>query len=226
MGAVGLAAASMNFGIDQPGPDRGDADTFACDFVSQSEGEGIDRAFGGRVIDIGVGRSEFCGNRRQVDDDAALAAMPRRHPFDGLARAKHAAGDVDGHHALDAFGRHLVNTRGRPDDAGIVDQRAERAERVGGLEQRENVALAADIAFHRDRLAVAGFDTRDDVAGGGFVVGVADTNPKTAGSGGNWGGGANAAASPGEDDDFVGHRKIRSAVDTLTYTTMSLWISA
>ncbi len=49
------------------------------------------------------------------------------------------------------LGRHLVDAHAAlADDAGIVDERAERAEPVRRLEQRENVGLAADIAFHRD----------------------------------------------------------------------------
>ena len=58
--------------------------------------------------------------------------------------------------ALDALGRHLVDAHAAlADNAGIVDERAERAELVRGLEQRQDIALLADVAFHRDRLAVA-----------------------------------------------------------------------
>ena len=138
--AIRLAARGVNFGIDQAGPDRRDANALARDLVAKPDGEGIDRALGRRVIDIGVGRAELGRDRRQIDDDAALAAVPRRHPLHRLARAEDAAGDVDRHHALDALGGHLVDPRRRPDDAGIVDERAQRSELVGGLEQREDVA--------------------------------------------------------------------------------------
>jgi len=44
MGAVGLAAGGVEFGVDQAGTDRGDADAFAGDLIAEADGEGIDRA--------------------------------------------------------------------------------------------------------------------------------------------------------------------------------------
>ena len=79
MRAIGLAAGGMDFSVDQPRTDRGDADAFAGDFMAETDSEGIDRALGGGIIDIGVGRAELGGDRRQIDDDAALAAMFGRH---------------------------------------------------------------------------------------------------------------------------------------------------
>ena len=35
--AIGLAAAGVNFGIDQAGPDRRDANAFAGDFVAEAD---------------------------------------------------------------------------------------------------------------------------------------------------------------------------------------------
>ena len=49
--------------------------------------------------------------------DAALAAVPGRHPLHRLARAQDAAGDVDRHHLLDALGRHLVDAHAALADA-------------------------------------------------------------------------------------------------------------
>ncbi len=193
----------MNFGIDQPGPDRGDANALAGHLVTEPDREGIDRALGCRVIDIGVGRPEPGRNRRQVDNDAALAAMPRRHPLHGFAGTQNAAGDVDRHHALDARCRHLVYPRGAPDDAGIVDQPAKRSEPVGRLEQRQDIALFADIAFHRDGLAVVRLDGGHHLARGGLIAGVADTNPESACRGGDCGGAADAAAAAGDDHNPV-----------------------
>src|SRR6202022_3355030 len=73
LGAVGLAAAGVNFGIDQPGPDCSDANALAGDFMSEPDREGIDGTLGRRVIDIGFGRTEFCGNRGRVDETPPLA---------------------------------------------------------------------------------------------------------------------------------------------------------
>ncbi|GCC44513.1 hypothetical protein chiPu_0028508, partial [Chiloscyllium punctatum] len=206
MRAIGLAAGGMDIGVDQPGPDASDADAFTCDLVAEADREGIDRALGGGVVDIGVGRAELGRDRGQVDDDAALAAVPGRHPLHRLARAQDAAGDVDRHHLLDALGRHLVDAHAAlADDAGIVDQRAERAEAVGGLEQRENIRLAADVAFHRDRLAVLGLDRGDDFVRRSLIGGIADHDAVAARGGCERGGAADAAAAAGDDNDLVRH---------------------
>lgn len=97
-----------------------------------------------------------------------------RHPLHGSARAQNAADDIDIHHSVKSFSRHLVNAGGRIDHAGIVDQSAELSERIRLLEQVENVGLDADIALHRNGLAVAGLDRSDDVVGRRLVAGIAD----------------------------------------------------
>ena len=91
----------------------------------------------------------------------------------------------------------------RPDDAGIVDQRAERSEPVGRLEQRHDIALFADIAFHRDGLAVARLDGGDHLVRGGFIARIADAHPESACRGGDRGGTADAAAAAGDDHNPV-----------------------
>ena len=121
------------------------------------------------------------------------------------SRAQNGAGDVDGHHALDALGRHVLHANRGTDDAGIVDERAERSEFIGCLEQRENVRLAADIAFHGNRLAVLALDLRDDFFRRGFVAGVADNDAKAARRGRDGGGAADAAAAAGDHNDLVRH---------------------
>jgi len=55
MGAIGLAAAGVNLGVDQPGTDRRHANTFAGDFERQAQSKAVDRALRGGVIHIGVG---------------------------------------------------------------------------------------------------------------------------------------------------------------------------
>ena len=136
--------------------------------------------------------------------------MLGRHPLHGLAGAENAAGDIHRHHVGDAFGSHLIDADGRADDAGIVDQRAERTEGVGRLEQRENVSLGADIAFHGDGLAVGRFDLRNDLIRRGFVAGVADDDLEAACGRCERRRAADAAASAGDDDDAVGHVRCSS----------------
>ena len=88
MRAIGLAAGGVDFGIDQAGPNAGDANAFARDFMAEADGEGIDRALGRGIVDIGVGRAELGRDRGEIDDDAALAAVLGRHPLHRLARAE------------------------------------------------------------------------------------------------------------------------------------------
>ena len=54
---VGLTAGGVDFGIDQAGANARNANAFACDLVAETGGERIDRAFGGGIIDISVGRT-------------------------------------------------------------------------------------------------------------------------------------------------------------------------
>jgi hypothetical protein len=82
--------------------------------------------------------------------------------------------------------------------------RAERPELIGRLEQLQDIALVADIALHRDGLAVLRLDGGDHVLGGGFIAGIADANSKPARGGGDGGGAADAAATAGDDRNFVG----------------------
>src|SRR5262249_55949459 len=96
--------------------------------------------------------------------------------------------------------------------AGIVDERAERAELVRRCEDAENVGLVADVAFHRDRLAVGGFDFRNHLVGRGLIAGIADHDAKAAHGGRKRGGAADAAAPAGDDDDLVGHSCPRRAI--------------
>ena len=124
-----------------------------------------------------------------------------REPPHSLAGAQDAAGDIHRHHPRDTLGRHFIDAQRRSDDAGIVDQSAERSEAIGGLEQCENVLLAADVAFHRDRLAIAGLDLRDDLVRSRLIAGIADDDTKATLGGFERRGATNTAASAGDDND-------------------------
>src|SRR5690349_20027684 len=88
LGASGLAARSVNLGLDHAGPDGIDANALRPDLFRQSERERIDRRLCRRVIDVLARRADPGGDRRDIDDRAARAAMLGRHALDGLARAK------------------------------------------------------------------------------------------------------------------------------------------
>ena len=57
----------VNFGIDQPRPDHRDANAFARDLMAKPDGEGMDRALGGRVVDVLLGHRAV-GAGRHIDD--------------------------------------------------------------------------------------------------------------------------------------------------------------
>lgn len=40
-----------------------DAHALACHFFGQADGEGVERALGGGIVDIFVGRTQACGYR-------------------------------------------------------------------------------------------------------------------------------------------------------------------
>src|SRR5262249_29832651 len=144
--------------------------------------------------------------RRQVDDDAALAAMFGRHPLHRLARAQDVAGDIDRHHALDALDAHFVDAHAAfADDAAIVDEGAERAELVAGFEHLEYLALVGDIALDGAGLAIGALDDGDHFVCSSVVAGIADNDPKTALGRCNGGGAADAAAAAGDDGYLVSH---------------------
>src|ERR1700679_672148 len=77
----GSAPEARLFGVNQTGADRRNANAFAGNLVSEPDSEGIDRAFGRRIIDIGIGRAEFSSDRRQIADDAPFAAIFGSHPL-------------------------------------------------------------------------------------------------------------------------------------------------
>ena len=83
----------------------------AGELEREADGEGVDRALGGGVVDVDAGRAELGRRRREVDDAAALAAVLGRHAEDRGLGAEEGAGDVDREDAVDAGGVHLVDAR-------------------------------------------------------------------------------------------------------------------
>ena len=65
----------------------------------------VDGALGGGVVGRLVAAAELGGHRRHVDDDAAVAAEPRRHAAHGLLRGDEGADGVDGQDALQPLRR-------------------------------------------------------------------------------------------------------------------------
>lgn len=69
---VGLAAGGMNLGIDNAWPHRVDPHTFVRHFPGEADGEGVDRALGGGIVDIFARRTEL-----EAADDIFTMAPPR-----------------------------------------------------------------------------------------------------------------------------------------------------
>ncbi len=101
----------------------------------------------------------------------------------------------------------MSSTRRRwlADDAGIVDERAERAEFVRRLEQREDVALLPTSHFTAMALPFLRSIMRDDFLRRRLVAGVADHDAKAARRGSERGGAADAAAAAGDHNNLVRH---------------------
>ena len=75
--AIGLAAAGVNVGVDEAGPDRVDANAFFGNLLRQADRERVDRALRGGVIHVLARRSHARGTGGDIDDRAAAAAVPR-----------------------------------------------------------------------------------------------------------------------------------------------------
>src|SRR5690606_33747077 len=70
-----LAAAGMDLGADHAWPHGIDPNAFGGNFLGQAERHAVDRALGGGVVDVFVGRAEFRCDRGNIDDGTALAAI-------------------------------------------------------------------------------------------------------------------------------------------------------
>src|SRR5690348_5889966 len=79
VGAVGLAAAGVDLGVDQAGADAVDAHAFGTKLLGEADGHGVDGALGGGVVDIFASRSQPRGGRGDIDDRTAFAAAFGRH---------------------------------------------------------------------------------------------------------------------------------------------------
>jgi hypothetical protein len=125
-GAVGLAAAGVDLGVDDAGPHRVHAHALGGHLARQAQREGVDRGLGRGVVDVLARRAQPRGGRRQVDD--APPAPPRRVLMRRTAsRAHHIVPSTLMPTCAAAAGAaHLVHTLGDVDHAGVVHQAAQR----------------------------------------------------------------------------------------------------
>ncbi len=91
---VGFAALGVHGGVDETRSDGVDADAFFGDLFGEADGEGIDGAFGGGIVNVFAGGAGFGGAGGDVDDGAAGTVVAGGHPADGFFRAEQRGLDV------------------------------------------------------------------------------------------------------------------------------------
>ncbi|MNK93092.1 hypothetical protein D3C87_1132380 [compost metagenome] len=194
----------MEIGIDEAGAHGVDPNPLARHFLGQADGEGVQRAFGGRVVDVLVGRAQTCGHRGHVDDAAALPAVPGRHAQDRVLGTEDRRQDVGFHDFENAELGHLVDPGLLPDCAGVVHQRGDPTQfSVYPVEQCDDFVFDADVGPYCNGLRTEGADLLQHAECSLFVRLVVDADPIALRGGQQRGGGTNAAATAGDDDDFV-----------------------
>src|SRR5580765_7298010 len=66
-----VAADRMDVGADDAGTHCVDADALRADLLGEADGERVDRALRGGVVDVLARRAELCRDRGHIDDRAA-----------------------------------------------------------------------------------------------------------------------------------------------------------
>jgi hypothetical protein len=149
----------MNFGLDQAKCHGIDANALTGDFLGQADGEGVERAFAGRVVDPLAGAAQRRRARGDVDDRAAFAAVSGRHQTHGLPCAQERADDVHVEHPAQHRLGHAVNANGGTGDAGIVHQATDPPQGAAGLgKQVQHIGLYRHVAADRHRPATGHFN--------------------------------------------------------------------
>ena len=147
--------------------------------------------------------AEAGGSGRNVDDGAAVASVFGGHAADGFAGTEKTSKNICGENAVEARGVDLIEARLAFDGAGVVDERGDGAELVGGgVEEADYVVFVADVGLNRDRGALFLVDGVDDFFGGFAVAEIVDADAVSAGGGEVGGGGSDAAACAGDDEDL------------------------
>jgi hypothetical protein len=204
--AVGFASESVDFGVDEAGANGVDSDFFFGYFFGEADGESVNGAFGGGIVDVFVGGTGAGGSGRNVDDVAALASVFGGHAAHRFAGAEEASEDVDGEDAVEAGGVHGVETGLTFDDAGVVDQGGDGSEAaVGGIEKADDVGFGADVGLDGYGCASFLLDRGYDLIGGALLTEIVDADVESAGGGELGGGGSDAAAGAGDEQDLGWH---------------------
>src|SRR5690606_23538783 len=178
-------------------------DAVRANLLREADGERVDGALGGGVVHVLAGAAEARGDRGNVDDGAALAAMAGRHALHGLARAEEASRDVDREHALQPLGAHRLDAHAAVDDAGVVHEDVEAPERALRLvEEPQDIRLDGDVARDGMGLPARALDVAAKRLRGGGIAQVIDADGVAARGGEPRGGRADAAATARDQHDL------------------------
>ena len=195
-------AAFGHVGAGEAGGDRVDGDAVGAEFEREPAGEHVHLRLGGGVEMVaGEARGGEGGDRGDVDD-AAIAGR--------LHAGQHGTGGVDGAIHIDRAqageaGGLKAFQRGRPGDAGIVDQDGDRAEfgRHLGCHRLHRRGIR-HVGAHGDGAAAGGMDLghqgRRRVGAGGVV----DRNRRTFRGQRAADGAAEAAGAASDQGDLIG----------------------
>ena len=103
--------------------------------------------------------------------------MAQRHALHRLAATQEVTGNVSAQHLIDALGGQLLNVRLPEQNAGIVDQRTERAQPgVQRGEHRHHLRFIGHVGLQRQRLAALRLDFRHHLPRRAFVTQVIHAN--------------------------------------------------
>ena len=116
-----------------------------------------------------------------IDDTLTIAPPLPPHLIDmrpdRFPRAKDGGSDIDGEHPIHARRVHVLHSCLPLDDADVVDQSGNRAERfIDSFEEPDDVLLDADICLNSDRNSGVTDDFLYDRVRRGAVVQILDAN--------------------------------------------------
>ncbi|ENN88799.1 hypothetical protein RHSP_23570 [Rhizobium freirei PRF 81] len=147
-----IGVAFVERRCDDAGRNRIDADLVVDEFLGVTMRDGRDEALGGGIEDRAVAAAVAGGNRRGVDDEAALLLEVR---VGGPGCGKHRAG-VEVHHALIVLVGHFGGRKPAEHATGIVHQPVQATQDFGGFAHDPfGLTVLGDIALDQMYRAAA-----------------------------------------------------------------------